>query len=168
MPPHLDKPEGHLAQGRSRGRSCSLARRCARLLQSLIWDGNFFLQPRQSHPQEPSLSLLGKDFAYAQLGCAVCSHSLHQGPQGLEHCTPSFPSSFLCQGSQLLGVQVLNPSLFRVKGCWVLATQLGCAPCLSWAGVHRGFWQSSPWACFEVIHPSREFIISCLWSSPCT
>lgn len=30
-----------------------------------------------------------------------------------------------------------------------------------------GFWQSSPWVCFEMIHPSREFIISCLWPSPC-
>lgn len=50
---------------------------------------------RQSHPQAPSLGLLGEDFANAQLGCVLCSHSLHQSCQGLEHCTPPLPSSFL-------------------------------------------------------------------------
>lgn len=75
------------------GRSCFSAWQCACLPQSLVWDGSSFLQPRQSHPQESSLGLLGEGFADAQLGCAVCSHSLQRGCQRLEHGTPSFPPS---------------------------------------------------------------------------
>lgn len=125
--PHLDKPEGHLAQGRSvlPWKELFLSTVTCLPPPKPCWGGNSFLQPRQSHPQEPSLGLLGEDFACAQLWCAVCSHSLHRGRQGLEHCTPSFPSPFLCQGSQLVGAQ----TPLGVKLCWVLGPW-GWARCL--------------------------------------
>lgn len=49
-----------------------------------VWDGNSLLQPRQDNTQEPSLGLLGEDFASAQLGRAVPQSLITSGCLGVE------------------------------------------------------------------------------------
>lgn len=169
MPPHLDKPEGHLAQGSSvlPWKELLLSKAMC-LPPPKPYMSCQLLSPAKTKPSPGTLSgSLGRGLCICPAGVCSVQSLITPGSPGVGALHPILSLILPLPAFSASGVQVLNPSLFRVKRCWVLAP-MGWAPCLSGEGVHRGFWQSSPWACFEMIHPSREFIISCLWSSPCT
>lgn len=127
VPPHLDKPEGHLAQG----------------CKALPWKELFLSMVMCLPPPKPCMGwqLLSPDKTKPSPG--ILSGSLGRGlcrcPAGVcsvqSLITPGLPevgawrsilSSFLGQGSQLLGVQILNPSWSEVNSeCWACGGGLG-------------------------------------------